>query len=908
MKRHFIWILLILIALCFVAGEAEGRVLLEKEWRWVDATPANLAAAGVKAIHLLPYVGGANNDDLQISAGSPSLNSVNAENWNKDQLTIRVWVRLNFVPGDGVAHLFFDNQGTGEIQNRIRCLIIASGSLRFQVYDKDSTRHHVTYDASSWTIDSAHQIVVIIDFKNDAIRLYVDGALEDDTPDNALSSDSIDTIETNTHFGSDTNAANQLNGAIVLQGISRSWTNAEVTADWDSGDGTAFVVDPDTLFVGKYGFAVEDPGIVYMSAGKSGTTDNADFTTTIGVIGKDNDAIRISDATGYNVQGFIDGTPSGTTIGHDDGAGSPITDVEKVGVSIDCDTTHSASAANNTIHDLTNQDLCFSALVKIDSDSGDNYEVVSKLSLIGWSLNALYGTARMYTREADADVYTLTGNTDIRDNCWHHVALVFDRDTEANCKIYLDGYEDGTTNRTGVLGDMGSITSPAIFGILSTFDGQIRDVKIYYAVGDVWSDAEILYQATHPHNVGASAGTITEYYDIDENTGTTIGAGVTSPGNDLTLSNTAAWTQSAFLSRNFALNPGFESQNIGGTTVGSNWTITPDTNVIIRDLASLKTVAATADDGDSSTIFNTTLTNAQEYRLSFETRISAIHANSNVLIEVNGAATPIVSRQFDTGTDDRGIAYALNTTNYWELSFTADQAAITIELVIEGEPEITAATRTVNTGTESSGSLSDTETQNGTDYVITEEVGAPGADFEFTFNVNGVGKSFNIYGYYDGNAGHTVDVNAWNGSGWDTLDQWADEVADSLHTYTLSATHTNAGVVRMQIDHTSPGNVNHDFFMDHLYVIDSIDATLYLDQFDLRELVAGDSLSGDKYYTLFYNVDTVETGSLWSGLGSDATEVKSGDLYFELDEADASVATKGDGLVPINQPFFPGDF
>jgi len=39
-------------------------------------------------------------------------------------------------------------------------------------------------------------------------------------------------------------------------------------------------------------------------------------------------------------------------------------------------------------------------------------------------------------------------------------------------------------------------------------------------------------------------------------------------------------------------------------------------------------------------------------------------------------------------------------------------------------------------------------------------------------------------------------------------------------------------------------------------------------------------------------------------LGSDATEVKAGDLYVQLDEAAASTATKGSGYIPLGNPIY----
>ena len=69
----------------------------------------------------------------------------------------------------------------------------------------------------------------------------------------------------------------------------------------------------------------------------------------------------------------------------------------------------------------------------------------------------------------------------------------------------------------------------------------------------------------------------------------------------------------------------------------------------------------------------------------------------------------------------------------------------------------------------------------------------------------------------------------------------------------------------------------------------------------IQQCVAGDALVAGTYYTLV-NVDGGAVGAAWSGLGSDAAEVGSGDLYVVLDEADASTETKTPGFYPLRNP------
>jgi len=126
---------------------------------------------------------------------------------------------------------------------------------------------------------------------------------------------------------------------------------------------------------------------------------------------------------------------------------------------------------------------------------------------------------------------------------------------------------------------------------------------------------------------------------------------------------------------------------------------------------------------------------------------------------------------------------------------------------------------TLSVGNVSSGMLDDAYTQNGVDFVIDEVTGTPGMYIEFDFLVADTATDFKIYGYYGGNAGHTVNIDAWNGSGWDNLGTWPEDTGDALSSWSLNAGNTINNMVRVRVDHVSAGNPNHDFFFDHIYVV-----------------------------------------------------------------------------------------
>jgi hypothetical protein len=575
---------------------------------FADMDPTNLAAAGEKAIVINA------SDDLQAYSGSRSLADVSiGENWNSSQMTIIIWCKLNFVPGDGVNHYVFDNVGTDITTNRIRCYITIAGTVWFRVYDKDSTDHIVSGLATGWAAGDWHQIVCRLDFKNDEIELYLDGASADAIPNNALSSDSIDAIESVIHLGSDSPAINQLNGQMTMLVENRSWSDAEITANYDSGAGTPFVVGPHTIYL--LDASNDSTGGIYNpgNGGKFVTaSSNSGTETTLTTAGgaltafEDGGEYSYHDGTGYGVTLYGDGAPpDDTTFVGDDGGGALVSGAELVGVHADWDSQYSASAADNTKLDIALEDHCISFWIFARSDQAGSFAVpIGKRdgqTFYEFFINSADDTIR-YLMKDGTDSFEIVG-PNIRDDRWHHIAVIVDRDNAGASDVYLDGIaQSGTQN--GTIGDVGSLSNVGVFTlgevISLPLDGKMADIKIL--INGLWSAAQILYQATHPHDVGASAGTITEYYDIDENTGTTITAGVTSPGNDLTLSNAAAWDVEAYLSANLLADGNMENGGIGAWTIVATPTTVDKETDTDSDSQSLHIVAAADNDGVSQVI------------------------------------------------------------------------------------------------------------------------------------------------------------------------------------------------------------------------------------------------------------------------------------------------------------------
>jgi len=179
---------------------------------------------------------------------------------------------------------------------------------------------------------------------------------------------------------------------------------------------------------------------------------------------KDNDRIVVSDGTGYKVEGFVDGTPSATSLAIDDGAGADPGTAEKVGRNLDLNATYYAQAANNTVHDITTEDISVSAWVKVDTDAGITEQAIAdKYSTDGYSFYIQSKKLYFYVDDTTGHTFSVYGNTLLDDNKWHYVTGIIDRDNLSNCKVYIDGYVDGTMYYNSTILNVVNITTSQTF-------------------------------------------------------------------------------------------------------------------------------------------------------------------------------------------------------------------------------------------------------------------------------------------------------------------------------------------------------------------------------------------------------------------------------------------------------------
>ena len=127
-------------------------------------------------------------------------------------------------------------------------------------------------------------------------------------------------------------------------------------------------------------------------------------------------------------------------------------------------------------------------------------------------------------------------------------------------------------------------------------------------------------------------------------------------------------------------------------------------------------------------------------------------------------------------------------------------------------------------GTVDAGELSTIQILDGNTYDVSEIAAAtPAIQIDINYTVTSPVSEVTIHGYYDGNAGHTVNVQAYNftDSSWEILGQLPDAVSITEYDFPITGTLSDLlsnNVFWLRIEHTTSGNPVHDVFIDYTYV------------------------------------------------------------------------------------------
>jgi hypothetical protein len=189
---------------------------------------------------------------------------------------------------------------------------------------------------------------------------------------------------------------------------------------------------------------------------------------------------------------------------------------------------------------------------------------------------------------------------------------------------------------------------------------------------------------------------------------------------------------------------------------------------------------------------------------------------------VDGASDPLTSTL-------RPADYRLLGGNRYDLGIATSSFNFTTT------QSLTAYSRWLSAGTETSGTYADTATDNGTEYVLSEEVADPCLFMSLLYLDavrDSTSISVHIHGYYIGGVGHTVDVSLWNNttSELDFIGTMPNEASEQIYTFNASGTISDyvngsdpTGAVEVFFNHvpTDSATPAHELHLDQV-IIDTV--------------------------------------------------------------------------------------
>ena len=198
---------------------------------------------------------------------------------------------------------------------------------------------------------------------------------------------------------------------------------------------------------------------------------------------EDNEQIIVSDRLGRFKEGYIDGTPTDTSADVDDGAGAAVANIDDIGIMADLDYTSPQyfTRADNVLLDIgAAQD--YSCSIWFERRRQTAQEVLmAKTSdqngtatgtTAGWVLYIDTQGVLHFAVNDGTDAYIINGTTIIPEKEMHNVVVTYDENSAADCKIYLDGYDD-TASKTGTIGDIDDCSNALVFSIGAESDGGV---------------------------------------------------------------------------------------------------------------------------------------------------------------------------------------------------------------------------------------------------------------------------------------------------------------------------------------------------------------------------------------------------------------------------------------------------
>uniref|UniRef100_A0A6M3IKG4 Putative lectin/glucanase superfamily protein n=2 Tax=viral metagenome TaxID=1070528 RepID=A0A6M3IKG4_9ZZZZ len=559
----------IFILLFILVSSAQAQLRVESEQTYINLTPSELTA--YKSLSFL------NGDSYAISSGSAIGDAVSLkETFDSNQGTLEFWYYPYNYGNAGQTRYLFECRSVGSnyiqvyigANNYLYFIVMGNGTQVFQLASGYQNTipfqwYHIVATWSKSTTVSGSRYVSI----------YLNGA----GAGSASVPVAMTSIPSNFYIGSNYLGTQSANGLIAYK-ISDYWTSAaQVTANYNSGNGNKnfFLVDPHTVAMGLTSESSTGVQNFHRGASVSSIVDGAtEDTLTVATDASkrfaDNDVVVVSANQGYSSQRIakigVDGTPSATSMNVDDLAGGDAGLVEKIGVFATLNGSSQYLTKTSPTNITWDDDYTVSIWAKTTS-TAERCLYQKNSTGVGVKLSQVSNVAFAAMRNtASGDYIFKTGTKIINDGKWHHVAVTYDNAPTPTLCLYIDGYLDVSSTTTFGTADLG--VNGTLFignrGFVGDqyFNGSIQDVMVWTSL---LTPANILTLAQNPHSENGLAPQ--SWWIFDDASGATTIADQATAGNNNHLTmvggtttnfSTHSRVQSAMVSRNLIVDGNME--------------------------------------------------------------------------------------------------------------------------------------------------------------------------------------------------------------------------------------------------------------------------------------------------------------------------------------------------------------
>jgi len=517
-----------------------------------------------------------------------------ADRINFSQFTLAGWVNTNWNWDDDKEHYFF--QAAADSTNQLNAYKSTSNKLVVQFgnttlsYPNSSSNlanlwHHIAFRGSTKATIEGNYLDMFVNgslvtsFTTKAATMtrlpqlaYVGGKSNAESSGDALFDDwglwgealSSSVIKSTLYNSGTGIRASRVNDRTLLTYF-----------NFDGTGGSAVATNLSGQTISAFNFS--RPESFYVTALSNDTLIN--LRRNADNIFSNNDPIAIIDELGWVRQIHVDGTVSPSTVRIDNGSGSSVGSVAKVGVYLNLNGSSDYAAGSSLMFDIKKIDQQVGIWFSRDGLPTTVEALIDKRgnqTSIGWQVYiTTTGSLVMRMDDGTDDGKIFVDYNAELDGKWHNTWLIMKR--AGGSEIFVDGQLksttiDGTLPTLSITNAQSLTIGAFSGGNTAFFNGQISQIRMIKSSdsSDYSTATQVRFFATNIHSYTSgwtpSGSSLNDYWEMTENTGLTAAANNSAQLN-LTLSTSGMWQRRARISPNILSDPNFENGSIGGWNI-----------------------------------------------------------------------------------------------------------------------------------------------------------------------------------------------------------------------------------------------------------------------------------------------------------------------------------------------------